>query len=107
MSNLQWNKEFALEQTGDDAELLEELLTLFVDSSAGDLANLRAAVEAGDADQVVRASHSIKGASASLGLETIREVALAMETDARAGSVAVAAEKMDALTALLEEVKKL
>ena len=29
MSGLKWNKEFALEQVADDAELLQELLDIF------------------------------------------------------------------------------
>ncbi len=40
MNALKWNKEFALEQAADDAELLEELLDIFKDSLQADLLSL-------------------------------------------------------------------
>ena len=104
MADLQWDRDFALEQTGGDEELLDELLTLFKDSSAADYAELCRAAEAGDADGVVRAAHSLKGAAASLGIERIRSLALAMETDARGGSVQTAQDKKEELGRLLEQV---
>lgn len=107
MVDLQWNKSFALEQTGGDEELLEELLTLFRDSSVGDYAQLQQAVSAGDAAGVVRAAHSLKGAAASLGIEGIRQLAFDMEADGRNNSVNVAREKLANMGALLEQLKEL
>lgn len=107
MADLQWNKEFALEQTAGDEELLDELLVLFKDSSASDLAQLQQAVEAQDAEGVVRAAHSLKGASASLGIEGIRQVAMAMEADARTASVRVAKERLGEMEALLTQMQEL
>nr|WP_320012845.1 Hpt domain-containing protein [uncultured Desulfobulbus sp.] len=105
MADLHWNREFALEQTAGDEELLEELLILFKDSASADLEQLQQAINSEDTDGVVRAAHSLKGASASLGMEGIRDIAMAMESDARDGSVAVARQKIDEMSALLEEVK--
>lgn len=105
MADLQWNKEFALEQTAGDEELLEELLTLFKDSAAADMVQLQTAIAAQDTDGVVRAAHSLKGASASLGIEGIRNIATAMEADAREGSVAVAQKQIAEMQALLELAK--
>ena len=107
MADLQWNKAFALEQTAGDEELLEELMTLFKDSSSSDLAQLREAINANDVQAVIRAAHSLKGASASLGIEGIRTVAAAMESDARNGSVAVAREKIGEISELLERVQNM
>ncbi|MGD9950358.1 MAG: Hpt domain-containing protein [Desulfobulbus sp.] len=105
MADLQWNKAFALEQTAGDEELLEELLILFKDSAAADLEQLRQAITADDAPGVVRAAHSLKGASASLGIEGIREVAMAMESDARGGSTTVALKKIGEMSELLALVQ--
>ncbi|PIE59352.1 MAG: histidine phosphotransferase [Desulfobulbus propionicus] len=88
MGLLQWNKEFALEQTGGDEELLDELIILFQDSSAADLKQLKAAITARDTDGIVAAAHSLKGAAASLGIEAVRDLALQIETNARAGELA-------------------
>lgn len=107
MDDLQWNKAFAMEQTGDDAELLEELLGLFVDSSAKDLARMRQALLEKNTDEVIKAAHSLKGASASLGIEGVREIALKMEDDARAGSLAVTNDQIESLASLLDQVKSL
>ncbi|MDD2465869.1 MAG: Hpt domain-containing protein [Desulfobulbus sp.] len=107
MADLQWNKAFALEQTAGDEELLEELLVLFKDSAASDLEQLRQAITADDAAGVVRAAHSLKGASASLGIEGIRTLATAMETDAREGATTVAQAKIEEMSALLEQVQTL
>ncbi len=87
MSELQWNKNFALEQTAGDEELLTELLVLFRDSSANDYSELCRAIEEGDAGGVATAAHSIKGASASLGIEGISNLAMEMEGEARKGSI--------------------
>jgi HPt (histidine-containing phosphotransfer) domain-containing protein len=107
MADLQWNKAFALEQTAGDEELLEELLVLFKDSSTSDLEQLRHALSIEDASGVVRAAHSLKGAAASLGIEGIRQLTMAMETDARQGSIVVAREKLSSLTDLLDQLQNL
>lgn len=107
MSDLQWDRNFALEQTADDEELLEELLDLFRDASKGDFQQLKRAVAAGDTSGVISAAHSLKGASASLGIEGVRQLATAMESGAREGSVEVAKDKLDAMANLLEQVNSL
>jgi len=107
MADLQWNKAFALEQTADDEELLEELLVLFKDSAASDLELLRQAIATDDAAGVVRAAHSLKGASASLGIEGIRQLSMVMESDGRNNSVTVARENLAALTELLDQLNTL
>lgn len=107
MSDLQWDRAFALEQTGGDEELLEELLTLFKDSSAGDLEKLSQAAKSDDPEGVVSAAHSLKGASASLGIEGIRVLALEIETAAREGSVQCALEKEAELADLLSRIETL
>jgi len=107
MADLQWNKVFALEQTAGDEELLEELMALFKDSSSADLEQLRQAIDADDAQAVTRAAHSLKGASASLGMEGIRALAMAVESDARDGSMAVAREKVGKISELLEQMQRL
>lgn len=107
MAELLWDKAFALEQTAGDEELLEELLVLFKDSSASDLEQLQQAAATSDAAGVVRAAHSLKGASASLGMEGIRQLAMEMEADGRNNSVTVAREKLASMSSLLDQLKSL
>lgn len=107
MNDLRWNRDFALEQAADDEELLEELITIFKESSASDFANLKQGISEGDADMSRASAHSIKGAAASLGFEGVREVTEVMEADCRNGSLTVSTEllpKLEHLIDLLQEM---
>ena len=107
MSELKWNREFALEQAAEDEELLQELIEIFKESSVTDLANVKQSVEKGDPDMGRSSTHSIKGAAASLGFQGIREVAEVMEADCRNGSMSVTTEKLPVLEALLTQLQKM
>ncbi|MDG4476125.1 Hpt domain-containing protein [Thiovibrio frasassiensis] len=87
MADLEWDRNFALEQSGDDEEMLAELLVLFRDSSASDLARINAGLAAENPVMVADAAHSIKGASASLGVEGVRKVASELERIGRLGDL--------------------
>lgn len=107
MSDLRWNRTFALEQAADDEELLEELITIFKESSTSDVANLKQGIHKGDAAMSRASAHSIKGAAASLGFEGVRELTEAMEVDCRNGSLSVSVEllpKLEELLVLLREM---
>ncbi len=85
MTDLLWDRAFALEQSGDDVELLQELLELLKSSSISDLEKINAGLSGDDGDAVADAAHSIKGAAASLGVEGLRVVAYDIEKKGRAG----------------------
>jgi histidine phosphotransfer protein HptB len=107
MNTLSWNKEFALEQAADDAELLRELLEIFKGSFNSDLTLIKEGIQKGNIKQVYSASHSIKGAAASLGIEGIRDIALDIEVDSRNGSLVVAKEKIHNLEDMYLQLQKL
>jgi len=105
MNALKWDKEFALEQAADDAELLEELLEIFKESFLSDLQLIEEGLAEGSAVKIMGAAHSIKGAAASLGILGIHETALQVEEDSRAGGVDVAREKFEVLQSLLTDLQ--
>lgn len=107
MSELNWNKEFALEQAADDQELLQELLDIFKDSLQSDIAIMEQGLAEKSAEQVCGAAHSIKGAAASLGMQGLNDVAFVIEQDSREGGLTVANENVDVLKNLLSELMKL
>jgi histidine phosphotransfer protein HptB len=107
MTNLKWNRDFALEQAADDSELLGELLEIFKGSFAADLDALEKGLKEGQAAAVSAAAHSIKGSSSSLGMEGIRELARPIEEESRAGGLTEAQEKLPLLRQLLAEVRQL
>lgn len=107
MDKLKWDKNFALEQAADDAELLQELIDIFKDSCLKDYDAIKEGVTVMDAEKICAAAHSIKGAAASLGIEGIRDVALDIESDSRNGSCDIAGKRLDDLHELLEHLQKL
>ena len=107
MSDLIWDREFALEQAGQDEELLAELVQLFNDTSAEDLLKIKAALTAGDAQGMGDAAHSIKGAAASLGIEDIRKAAHEVETSGRNGDIENARASLPDLENLLAQFESL
>ena len=90
MIDLEWNRNFALEQAGEDEELLSELLILLQESTSGDLAKIKEAQAKGDAKAMGGAAHSIKGAAASLGVEKLRVIAHDLEKAGLGNDIATA-----------------
>ncbi len=107
MERLKWNRQFALDQAADDLELLTELLEIFKGSLAADLAQIEAGLADTSAATISSAAHSIKGASASLGFEGIRELAMAIEEESRSGSLARARTELPTLRQMLALVCRL
>ena len=107
MAEVQWDRDFALEQAADDEELLAELIELFHDSSANDLAAIKESAASADAAAMGDAAHSIKGAAASLGIEGIRSVASDLEKDGRDGDLEGAKSYIPLLEELLEKLKNI
>lgn len=105
MADLQWDRDFALEQAGDDEELLAELLDLLRQSAASDLAKARAALAVADGQAMADAAHNTKGAAAGLGIEGIRRVADELERVGRGGDLGKAPMLIDQLAALLAQAQ--
>ncbi len=62
----------ALNQLGDDEELLHEVIEMFVESLPDALASLQKAAAEKDADALDRAAHSLKGAASNICAEPTR-----------------------------------
>ena len=82
-----------------DEALLEELrnildeefpalINTYIQDSGVRLDDLRQAFARGDADAVRKSAHSLKGASANLGLVHLSELCLVLEEAAREGALA-------------------
>jgi CheY-like chemotaxis protein len=93
-----------LERLGGDDELLMELTDIFHAETPRMMAALRTAVDAGDATNVQRVSHTLRGSVAVFGAHAASHAALALEHMARGGSLAGAS---DALATLDDEIARL
>jgi two-component system, sensor histidine kinase and response regulator len=75
-----------------DSSLLTEIYEAFLGSAVGYIATLRQGSESGHADDIARAAHSLKGASANIGANTLAHLAHEMEVLGRSASLSGAAE---------------
>jgi HPt (histidine-containing phosphotransfer) domain-containing protein len=82
-----------------------QLVTTFLDRAPARLAELRAAALAGDASAVREHAHSLKGAARSFGAAEMGELALRLEQESAAGSLAGAQDLIAALEAALERTQ--
>jgi HPt (histidine-containing phosphotransfer) domain-containing protein len=93
------------EKLGLDVTECEEIVNLFVDTTVSDLESLGRAIQDGDALLAVQSAHSIKGASANLGLAEISSAARDLEMNARKGILAGAGEAADVIRRHLDSLK--
>ena len=89
----------------EESEFLE-LVELFIDTSSSDIQKIESALESDDTDSTSQAAHSLKGASASLGLREISETAHKVERNARKGSLDGVPESIRKIREKIEELKR-
>jgi PAS domain S-box-containing protein len=94
----------ALRAAGGDETLLRELVRLFLEDCPKRVADLRAAVAAGERVRIERSSHAIKGSVATLGAGIARDLAANLERSAREGHLADVPALLRALEAELDRV---
>jgi HPt (histidine-containing phosphotransfer) domain-containing protein len=94
----------ALRMIGDDEDLLAEVAALARTEIVRQLEALKSALAIGDAAAARREAHTIKGTVATLGANTVRDVAMAAEHAARDSDLAGAkdhATRLETLTTRL------
>lgn len=92
-----FDKKQLLTMSGDDEELAAQVAGIFLNDMPKQLARLRQAMDAKDIKSAERTAHSIKGASATVGGEALREAALRCERLGHEG-------KLDELAPLFMEL---
>jgi len=99
-----FNKNALLERVDGDEELAQGLLSIFLEHTPLQIADLHEALEAGDASRLQGQAHSLKGAAASISAEVLKEVTGDLE---QAGKTGELAQAQLLLTQLLQEFEKL
>ena len=74
-----WDAAGTLKRLGGDANLLHEVVEIFVDQAPRQLQVLRLALEQGDAEAVERTAHSLKGELGYLGVSGVSQKARELE----------------------------
>lgn len=90
-----------------DAELLQEIVTLFVQTGPAQLATLAGAVEAGAVKDVAIQAHGLKGAASNFCARKFVASAFALENLAKGGTLAGAGALLAAMRENLAELAEL
>lgn len=94
-----------LDRLGGDEEFLDDVLEVFIDECPKMLEGLRRAIAGGDAHQLERSAHTIKGALLNISAEPAAGIALLLETMGRDADLARGAETLRALETALERLE--
>ncbi len=89
-----------------DAELLVELVELFVDDAQSQLPALRDAFEKGDAEAIERTAHTLKGSSGNMGALRMAKMCENLQEIGRSGDLSEASEPIEQLEAEFDRVRK-
>ncbi len=79
----------------NDEDLAQEVMATFLDDTPLQIEALRGYLDAWDAAGTERQAHTLKGASAAVGAETLCALALEMEKAGKAGDLASVAAQVD------------
>ncbi len=101
ITKLSFDREAALKRLGGDAELFDELITLFRTDGPRSVEEIRGALAAGNAAGVRSAAHGLKGAAGYLGGTATVDAAHKLELIGTSGDLTTAPEVLSTLTAEL------
>jgi HPt (histidine-containing phosphotransfer) domain-containing protein len=93
-----------LESTGGDTAFLAELIETYLDDAPRHISAMRDAAASGNAADLARAAHALKGASGSVGATGLSGRARTVEMAARDGDVDDAEARIDELERELDRV---
>ena len=95
-----------LERLMGDEELVGKILQGFLVDMPQQIQALRGYLEAGDAAGAERQAHTIKGAAANVGGESLRALALELEQLGKAGDLDSMSARLDTLDQTFAEFRK-
>jgi len=94
----------ALERTGDDQELLTELVDIFTGEAPGLIKDIYDALKSVEADRLTRKAHTLKGSAGNFGAVAVVACAAELETAGREGDLDRAAGLVPELDGRLKEL---
>ncbi len=94
-----------LDSTGGDSQFIGELIDTYFQDTPQLLADMRTALQAGNAPNFRRAAHSLKSTSANFGARRLAAICKEMEDQGKAGVFDGAVEKLALAEATFASVK--
>ncbi len=101
-----WNRAFLLRLLDGDEELTDRIAGEFLEDARTEMEGLFEALAAGDADLVERRAHTLKGSAGSVGAESLRDAAFAIESAARADDPSGTADLAKTLEREFERIRR-
>ena len=74
-----------IDRFGGQADLVRQLIQIYVDTSPGYIEAIDAGISGGDREKVAAAAHSLKGSSAEVGAERLAQLCQQLHTAAMNG----------------------
>ncbi|MDY6987826.1 MAG: response regulator [Thermodesulfobacteriota bacterium] len=102
-----FNLEALFQRFDGDETLCNELLGIFLEDTPGQLEKLKQAVQDNDASQVELSAHAIKGASANIGADALKDAAYQLEIAGKAHDMGKAQSFVGKLEGQFEELRKI
>ena len=106
MSASDLDSEFLAELLDGDREFAAELFETYCESADTAVADAEQKLLEADSENAFRPFHTLKGASASVGLTGLQEMARQLELKAKAGELEACSREMAPLKSAIEEAKK-
>jgi PAS domain S-box-containing protein len=101
----QLDESLALSRVGGDADLLKEVVELFLDDYPSTFEKIRNAVASRDASALEHHAHSLKGSVATFGANRAFEAAFALEKQGRSGDLTGVQDGLSSLERALEALR--
>lgn len=101
----QLDEALALSRVGGDAELLKEVVELFLDDYPSTFEKIRDAVASRDASALEHHAHSLKGSVSTFGASRAFEAAFALEKQGRSGDLTDVQDGLSRLEQALEALR--
>ena len=95
-----------MERVDEDEELIREVLEIFLEDTPSTLEALKAGISDQSTEAVAKAAHTLKGASANIAANRLRDQAYELEIKAKSGLLAGAGDMYAALEAEYAALKK-
>ena len=96
----------AMTNLDGDAELLEEILDIFMETAEDQLQSIQNCIETEDVKQVAVQAHGMKGGASNFCAKKFVRSALRLEIKAKDGDLDGAQELLDGMRAAFEDLKE-
>jgi len=93
------------ELAGDNTDLLQQIVALYLDSTPGLLEQMKSGFANGDLTTIRNAAHTLKSSSANLGATELSKMCSQLEAAARAGAIGPETPSAQAIESEYEGVK--